>query len=73
MSRKSSGVSSMLAAPMFSSRRWSFVVPGIGAIQGFCASSQARATCAGDIRQVSAPHTFSSFASLCDATYSIPR
>ena len=24
--------------------RWSFVVPGIGTIQGFCASSQASAT-----------------------------
>ena len=30
MSRRSSGVSSRAAAPRFSSRRWSFVVPGIG-------------------------------------------
>ena len=29
------------------SRRCSFVVPGIGTIQGFCASSQASAICAG--------------------------
>ncbi len=34
-------------APRFSSRRCSFVVPGIGTIQGFCASSHARATWAG--------------------------
>ena len=32
---------------MFSSRRWSFVVPGIGTIHGLCASSQASAICAG--------------------------
>ena len=32
---------------MFSSSRCSFVVPGIGTIHGFCASSQASATCAG--------------------------
>ena len=32
---------------MFSSRRCSFVVPGIGTIQGFCASSQASAIWAG--------------------------
>ena len=32
---------------MFSSRRWSFVVPGIGTIHGFCARSQASATWAG--------------------------
>ena len=32
---------------MFSSSRPSFVVPGIGTIQGFCASSQARAIWAG--------------------------
>ena len=32
---------------MFSSRRWSFVVPGMGTIHGFCASSQASAICAG--------------------------
>src|SRR5256885_4178907 len=43
MSRRSSGVSSTEAAPRFSSRRCSFVVPGIGTIHGFRASSQARA------------------------------
>ena len=32
---------------MFSSRRFSLVVPGIGTIQGFWASSQARAIWAG--------------------------
>ena len=32
---------------MFSSRRCSFVVPGIGTIHGFWASSQASAICAG--------------------------
>ena len=32
---------------MFSSRRASFVVPGIGTIHGFWASSQASAICAG--------------------------
>ena len=32
---------------MFSSSRRSFVVPGIGTIQGFCASSHASAICAG--------------------------
>ena len=32
---------------MFSSRRCSFVVPGIGTIHGFWASTQARAICAG--------------------------
>jgi len=37
----------MAAAPMFSSRRCSFVVPGIGTIQGFCASGQAIAIWAG--------------------------
>ena len=47
MSRRSSGVSSTSAAPMFSSRRSSLVVPGIGTIHGFCASSQASAICAG--------------------------
>jgi hypothetical protein len=47
MSRRSSGVSSTESAPMFSSRRCSFVVPGIGTIHGFCASSQASAICAG--------------------------
>ena len=34
-------------APRFSSSRWRLVVPGIGTIQGFCASSQASATWAG--------------------------
>ena len=33
----------MATAPMFSSRRSSFVVPGIGTIHGFCARSQASA------------------------------
>jgi hypothetical protein len=47
MSRRSFGVSSTSAAPMFSSRRCSFVVPGIGTIHGFCASSHASAICAG--------------------------
>ena len=37
----------MAAAPRFSSRRCSLVVPGMGTIQGFCASSQARAIWAG--------------------------
>jgi hypothetical protein len=45
--RRSSGVSSTAAAPMFSSSRCSLVVPGIGTIQGFCASSHARAIWAG--------------------------
>ena len=35
MSRRSSGVSSTETAPMFSSKRCSFVVPGIGTIHGF--------------------------------------
>ncbi len=35
ISRRSSGVSSISAAPMFSSRRSSFRVPGIGTIHGF--------------------------------------
>src|SRR5260370_13654349 len=39
-------VRSIAAAPMFSSRRCSFVVPGIGTIHGFCARSQASAICA---------------------------
>jgi hypothetical protein len=43
ISRRSSGVSSMAAAPMFSSTRASFVVPGIGTIHGFCASSHVSA------------------------------
>ena len=47
ISRRSSGVSSTAAAPTFSSRRCSFVVPGIGTIHGFCASSHASAIWAG--------------------------
>ena len=34
-------------APRFSSSRWRLVVPGIGTIHGFCASSHASAICAG--------------------------
>src|ERR1700688_2698879 len=44
MSRRSSGVRSTFAAPRFSSRRCSLVVPGIGTIHGFLASSQASAS-----------------------------
>jgi hypothetical protein len=40
-------VSSTEVAPMFSSSRCIFVVPGIGTIQGFCVSSHASAICAG--------------------------
>ena len=40
-------MSSIAAAPKFSSRRASFRVPGIGTIHGFCASSQASAICPG--------------------------
>ena len=40
-------MSSTVEAPRFSSSRCSLVVPGIGAIQGFCARIQASATCAG--------------------------
>jgi hypothetical protein len=47
ISRRSSGVSSTAAASVFSIRRWSLVVPGIGTIHGFCASSQASAIWAG--------------------------
>ena len=47
ISARSSCISWMFTAPRFSSRRCSFVVPGIGTIQGFCASSQASAICAG--------------------------
>ena len=43
ISRRSSVVNSSLTAPRFSSRRCSFVVPGIGTIHGFWASSQASA------------------------------
>src|SRR6266705_2572675 len=41
--RRSSAVSWIAAAPMFSSRRESFVVPGIGTIHGFWANSHASA------------------------------
>ena len=44
---RSPGVSSTSAAPRFSSSRCSFVVPGIGTIHGFCASSHASAIWAG--------------------------
>src|SRR5260370_1295890 len=37
ISRRSSDVSSTATAPMFSSRRFRFVVPGIGTIHGFFA------------------------------------
>ena len=47
ISRRSSGVSSTLTAPIFSSKRDSFVVPGMGTIQDFWASNQARAIWAG--------------------------
>src|SRR5262249_1159276 len=43
ISRRSSDVSSTETAPMFSSKRRSFVVPGIGTIHGFWARSQASA------------------------------
>ena len=46
ISRRSASVNSTEAAPRFSSRRSSFRVPGMGTIQGFCASSHASATCA---------------------------
>src|ERR1700733_14108353 len=44
MARRSSGARSTFAAPRFSSRRCSLVVPGIGTIHGFLASSQASAS-----------------------------
>jgi len=47
MSFRSSDVSSTETAPMFSSKRCSLVVPGIGTIQGFWASSHASAIWAG--------------------------
>ncbi len=47
ISARSSDVSSISVAPRFSSRRLSLRVPGIGTIQGFWASSQASAICAG--------------------------
>jgi hypothetical protein len=43
MSRTSSDVSCTDAAPIFSSRRWDLVVPGMGTIQGSRANSHARA------------------------------
>src|SRR4030095_12941418 len=43
ISRRSSAVISIAAAPMFSSSRFNLVVPGIGTIHGFCARSQASA------------------------------
>jgi hypothetical protein len=44
---RSFAVSITSSAPRLSSKRCSLVVPGIGTIHGFCARSQARATCAG--------------------------
>src|SRR6267142_145631 len=38
---------SFFLSPLFSSRRDNLVVPGIGTIHGFCASSHASAICAG--------------------------
>src|SRR5207248_6834026 len=46
ISRRSSRVSSTFTAPRFSSRRFSFVVPGIGTIHGFWARTHASAICA---------------------------
>ena len=43
ISRRSAEVSSISAAPIFSTNRSSFRVPGMGTIHGFCASSQASA------------------------------
>src|SRR5262249_50947304 len=43
ISRRSSRVSSISTAPIFSSSRFSLVVPGIGTIHGFCASNHASA------------------------------
>ena len=64
-----SGVSSTSTAPMFSFRRLSFVVPGIGAIHGFWARTQASAICAGvaffrfcDLLQLNPPTPDSLFA-----------
>jgi len=50
MCRTSSGVSSIEAAATFSPRRSTLVVPGIGTIHGFRASSQASAIWAGVAR-----------------------
>ena len=50
MCRRSSGVSSIAAAAMFSSMRLSLVVPGIGTTHGFRANNQASAICAGVAR-----------------------
>ena len=46
ISRRSSAVNWISAAPRFSSRRAMLRVPGIGTIHGFCANSHARAICA---------------------------
>ena len=40
---KTAGVNGTSTTPMFSSRRCSLREPGMGTIQGFCASSQASA------------------------------
>lgn len=47
MLRRSLGVSSTARAPMFSSRRNRLVVPGMGTIHGFWASTQGSAIWAG--------------------------
>src|SRR5712691_8817789 len=47
ISRRSSAVNSISVAARFSSSRCRFVVPGIGTIHGFFASSHASAICAG--------------------------
>src|SRR5439155_515396 len=47
ISRRSSDVNLIASEPLFSSRRDNLVVPGIGTIHGFCASSHASAICAG--------------------------
>src|SRR4029453_2154815 len=47
MSRRSSAVSSISAAPIFSPSRSNFVFPGMGRIHRSCASSHASAICAG--------------------------
>src|SRR5258705_2890556 len=44
---RSSDVNLIASEPLFSSRRDNLVVPGIGTIHGFCASSHASAICAG--------------------------
>ena len=47
ISSRSAGESSTSAAAVFSCRRWSLVVPGMGTIVGCWARIQANATCAG--------------------------